>query len=241
VPPTVSTSTRRWRSRGHAILWFLSTAAAVMFGGVLTFATVENVWHIARVVPPTPPEVQRDLIVRGATDVSGHQASFRILLFTDEFRWRIGSSDTLENGVSHPAFTPEMKTVLNDALEIICVGASSEEIQPGMTLATGRAREERRAGRRAEQISLWVRSALTKPIPTRKLNAGHHLPTIGAAADTAAQRKVVIILVLDHDSDTNVDEALRSAMMRESVRAPIFETLLTQYSLAVHPKFTWAQ
>src|SRR5258705_4861411 len=134
VPPTVSTSTRRWRSRGHAILWCLSTAAAVMFGGVLTFATVGNVWHVGRFVSPTPPEVQRDLIVRGATDVSGHQASFRILLFTDEFRWRLGSSDSLETGV-RPEFTSEMKSVLNDAAEIICVGANSEEIPPGLSYA----------------------------------------------------------------------------------------------------------
>lgn len=236
----VSSATRRWHSRRQAILWCLSTAAAVMFGGVLTFATVDTVWRSTRALPPTPPEISRDLIVRGATDVSGRQASFRILLFTDEFRWRLGSSDALEHG-ARPEFTAEMKSVLNDAEEIICVGASSEEIPPGLSHTAGRVREEKRAARRAEQISLWVRSALTRPIPTRKLNAGHHLPTTPGGPDTADQRRVVIILVLDHDKDTNIDEALRSAMMRESERAPIFTTLLTEYSLAVHPQFTWAQ
>jgi len=237
VPTTDSTS-RSWRSRTQAALWSLSTLAAVLFGGVLTFATVGNVQRMR--TPPTPPEVKRDLIVKGASDVSGRKASFRILLFTDDFRWRLSSADTLENGSASPAFTPEMKAVLNTAEEIICVGASSEEIAPGVALQTGRALEERRAARRAEQIAVWVRASLTKPIPTRKLNAGHHLPTPGAR-DTSDQRRVVIILVLDHDKGANVDEALRTAMTSESARAPIFQTLLTQYSLATGPRFTWAQ
>jgi hypothetical protein len=111
---------------------------------------------------------------------------------------------------------------------------------PGVALQAGRAHEERRAARRAEQIAVWVRASLARPIPTRKLNAGYHLPTLGAR-DTSDQRRVVIILVLDHDKGANVDEALRTAMTSESVRAPIFQTLLTQYSLASGPRFTWAQ
>jgi hypothetical protein len=134
-----------------------------------------------------------------------------------------------------------MKAVLNDALEIICVGASSEEIPSGHSLNTGRALEEHRAARRADQIATWVRSALSKPLPVMKLNAGYHMPTAVKAVDTSDQRRVVIILVLDHDNGTNVDEALRTAMKRESDRAPIFQTLLTQYSLASRPQFTWVQ
>jgi len=49
----------------------------------------------------------------------------------------------------------------------------------------------------------------------------------------------VIILVLDHDKDTNIDEALREAMSSESRRAPIFETLLTKYSLSSGEEFAW--
>jgi hypothetical protein len=240
VPTTDASYSRGWRSRTHAVLWSLSTLAAVLFGGGLAFATVGDVW-LLRAAPPTPPEVKRDLIVKGAADASGRQATFRILLFTDQFRWRLSSADTLENGSASPVFTPEMKSVLNTAEEIICIGASSEEIAPGVALQAGRALEERRAARRAERIAVWVRSSLVKPIPTRKLNAGHHLPTLGSAHDTSDQRRVVIILVLDHDKGANIDEALRTAMASESVRAPIFQTLLTQYSLASRPRFTWTQ
>src|SRR5262245_2753779 len=228
---------RRWRSKHHATAWLLSAAAFVVFSGWLVNATMGDVRRRTS-VPPTPPEVIRDVVVRDAKDQQGRRASFRVLLFTAEFRWRLSSSETLEHGAAQPIFTPEMKAVLNSAQEIICVGASSEEVPEGVSFNTGRRWEERRAARRAEQIAVWVREALSKPILVRKLNVGHHAPT-RQAADTSDQRRVVIILVLERDDNANVDEALRTAMAHESPRAPIFDTLLTQYSLATGPAFTW--
>ena len=229
---------RRWLSRFHAVSWGLSAGGLLMFSGWLAYATLDEVRRGARVLPPTPPEVTRDLIVRDAVDLRGRRASFRILLFTDEFRWRLNSFESLENGSAQPLFTSEMKAALNDAEEIICVGASSEEIPVGVSFDQGRASEERRAARRAERIAVWVRAALSKPIPVRKLNVGHHART-GRPRDTSGQRRVVIILVLDHEEGANIDQALRMAMARESLRAPIFDTLLTQYSLSSGPAFTW--
>ena len=215
----------------------LATAVWLVTGAALTVLTafeVRDVW----LVPPTPAEVSHDLIVKDAADQSGRRTSFRILLFSDEFRWRINSYDAVEDGTADPQFTPEMKAVLNSAEEIICVGASSEEIPPGVTFGRGRAQEEWRAGRRAEQIAKWVRGALSRPIPVRKLNVGHHAPT-RAAGDTSDQRRVVIILVLKHEEGANIDQSLRSAMAGEVVRSPIFESLLTNYSLADKERFTW--
>jgi hypothetical protein len=63
---------------------------------------------------------------------------------------------------------------------------------------------------------------------------------IGAdEADTSDQRRMVIILVLDHDDDTNLDESLRAAMAQERERTPLFDTLLTKYSLASGQSFSW--
>ena len=84
---------------------------------------------------------------------------------------------------------------------------------------------------------MWVREALGKPIPVRKLNVGHH--TRPAPDDTSDQRRVVIILVLDHDDGADIDQSLRSAMAGESMRSPIFEALLTKYSLGGGRSFTW--
>jgi hypothetical protein len=209
----------------------------LVFSGWLGYSTVGEVRRLTRELPPTPPEVTRDLVVRNVGDLLGRRASFRILLFTDEFRWRLNSYQMLENRSSLD-FTPEMKAVLNDAEEIIAVGASSEEIPNGVTPTEGKAAEEWRAARRADQIAVWIRRALDKPIPVRKLNVGHHVST-GRTGNTSDQRRVVIILVLDRDTNINIDEALRAAMQGESDRAPIFDALLTRYSLASGSSFTW--
>jgi hypothetical protein len=210
---------------------------AWVIAGAWLMGTTAGEARTAWLVVPTPPEVIRDLVVRNAKDEEGRAASFRILLFSDEFRWKINSFDALEHGGQRPQFTTEMKAVLNSASEIICVGASSEEIPLGTSFAIGRAQEEKRAGRRAEKIAVWVREALNRPIPVRKLNVGHHTPT--GTEDTSHQRRVVIILVLEQEDGANVDQALRSAMAGQSVRAPIFEALLTKYSLGGGDKFSW--
>ena len=231
---------KRWRSRWAALVWSASTLGFVIAGVGLSYATVGEVNRLTRLTAPTPPEVVTDLIVRNAKDRLGHRASFRVLLFTDEFRWRLSSAERLETELGRPEFTPEMKTVLNRAKEIIAVGASSEEIVAGLRGEAGRKREELRAGRRADRIAMWVRGALSSPIPVRKLNVGHHMPTLGSK-ETSDQRRVVIILVLEREDGTNVDEALRAAMALESINAPIFEALLTRYSLSAAKAFTWVE
>jgi hypothetical protein len=233
-------SERRWSSGFAGVAWGFSTLAFVIAGVCLSYATVVEVDRLTRISAPKPPEVSNDVIVRNAKDEQGRRASFRVLLFTDEFRWRMSSYESLESRLEEPSFTPEMKAVLDKAREIIVVGASSEEIVPGLSLEAGRKREEVRAGKRAERIALWVRQALSKPIPVRKLNVGHHMPT-EKSDNTSDQRRVVIILVLEREEGTNVDQALRSAMALESVNAPIFESLLTRYSLSAAKAFTWVE
>lgn len=208
----------------------------VIAGGWMVGATAGEVRALWMVLP-TPPEVAQDFTVRNAEDDQGRRTSFRILLFSDEFKWRLNSYDLVEHGAARPLFTDEMKAVLNSAREVICVGASSEEIPAGVSFASGRLQEERRAALRAEKIAVWVREVLERPIPVRKLNVGHHSPT--GEGETSDQRRVVIILVLDQDEGADIDQALRAAMAGESVRAPIFEALLTKYSLGSGSSFTW--
>lgn len=216
---------------------FIATVAWLVAGASLVILTASELRYLW-ITPPTPPEVTLDLVVNNAADQQGRRASFRILLFTDEFRWRLNSFDEIENPTSQPNFTTEMRAVLNSAEEIICVGASSEEIPTGVSYDLGRVQEERRAARRAEKIAVWVREVLTRPIPVRKLNVGHHTPT-SDSSDTSDQRRVVIILVLKHEEGANIDQSLRSAMAGESPRAPIFDSLLSKYSLASGEGFTW--
>lgn len=219
----------RYARYGAIALWIIT-------GGWMVGATAGEVRALWMVLP-TPPEIEQDFTVRNAMDDEGRRTSFRILLFSDEYRWRINSYDFVQNGTARPRFTEEMKAVLNSAREVICVGASSEEIPTGASFGAGRKLEERRAALRADKIAVWVREVLRTPIPVRKLNVGHHSPT--GDGDTSDQRRLIIILVLDHDKGADIDQALRSAMAGESVRAPIFEALLTKYSLGSGPSFTW--
>ena len=212
-------------------------AVAWVVAGIWLIAHTATELRTVWLVPPTPPEISHDLIIRNAKDETGLTTSFRILLFTDEFRWRLNSFDALEKEGARPQFTEAMVKVLNSAKEIICVGASSEEIPSGTSAEKGRQLEEQRAARRAEKIAVWVREVLGRPIPVRKLNVGHHTPT--GTNDTSEQRRVVIILVLDHDEDANIDQSLRTAMVGEAARAPIFDTLLTKYSLGGGSSFVW--
>ena len=144
---------RQWRSPFHSMAWKMSTVGLVAFGGWLIFATTSELNRAAQ-TPPAPPQVVRDIVVRDAPDQSGRLASFRILLLSDEFRWRLNSYEEVERESEQPLFTPEMKKVLAKAEEVICVGASSEEIPAGYSPTEGRAREERRAARRADQNRL---------------------------------------------------------------------------------------
>src|SRR5215467_7153287 len=223
-----------WSSRTMGWLWRLSAVAVLASGGVLAYASVNEM----RYVLPRPAEVAQDVVARNVEDSQGKRASFRILLFSDEFRWRMSSHVELENRESDPEFTAEMRAVLENAEEIICVGESSEEVSTAVPPTRARAEEERRAARRADQIAMWIRRAISRPVPIRKLNIGQHNPTPpGQRHDTSDQRRMVIVLVLDHDESVNLDQALRNAMSQESSRAPVFDALLKDYSRS--ETFTW--
>ena len=85
-----------------------------------------------------------------------------------------------------------------------------------------------------------MKRAIGRDIPVRKLNVGYHAPT-GERIDTSDQRRVVIILVLEREENTDIDQALRAAMAAEATRSPIFDALLTRYSLASGTAFNWIE
>src|SRR5689334_3608581 len=64
---------------------YVVTAVWVV-AGVWLLASTALQARSAFMVVPKPPEVMQDVIVRNAKDDDGKRASFRILLFSDEFR-----------------------------------------------------------------------------------------------------------------------------------------------------------
>jgi hypothetical protein len=190
-----------------------------------------------------PKETERDDVVTG-NDIAGKGATFLISLLSDEYRWVIGSISELEPPHTRLEFSDEMKENINNAREVICVGASSEDIRPGATEEEGRREEEQRAERRAETIAIWVRQAKKEgKVRVRKLNVGHHMREGGrgtGGVETSHQRRVIIILVLEEDEGVNMDQALRDALEKERDKHPIYATMLDNYSLTRRGSFTWA-
>ncbi len=199
--------------------------------------------YVAPPQPQDPPEVLRGNYVPYAKDSNGKKASFLIHLLTDEYRWKLSRWDLLEDLHTEINFSSEMRLLMNRAIEIICIGASSEEIENGLSYEQGRQKEEWRAGRRAESISKWVRAVLENPVNVRKLNIGHRDPTLetNGISDTSDQRRIIIVLVLKAEDGVNMDQALRDAFQQERNKQPIYETILTRYSLTQTLNFRWEE
>lgn len=199
--------------------------------------------YVAPPQPEDPPEVMGGSYIPYAKDSAGKKASFLIHLLTDEYRWKLSRWDLLEDLQSEINFSPAMRLLMNSATEIICIGASSEEIENGLSYDEGRQKEEWRAGRRADSIAKWVRAVLENPINVRKLNIGHRDPTIeiGDTSDTSDQRRIIIVLVLKAEDGVNMDQALRDAFQQERNKQPIYETILTRYSLTQTLNFKWEE
>ena len=193
--------------------------------------------------PEKPPEVNRVIYEPVIKDNKGRAATIAIYLLTDDYRWAMGRWDLLENNERQVDFSPAMTLQMNHAAEVICIGASSEEMEPGLSYDDGRRREEWRAEQRAEAIAKWVRATLRRPANVRKLNIGHRDPASAedAAFDTSDQRRVIIILVLKEDEGIDFDQALRNKLREEKGKQPIYNTILTRYSLTQGLTFHWVQ
>lgn len=193
--------------------------------------------------PETPPEVLVGTFIPVVRDNDDRAASLVIHLLTDDYRWMISRWDMLENLQPQVNFSSSMKRLMNNSVEIICIGGSSEEIEGGRSQEDGRRREEWRAEQRAESIARWVRSALSKPVNVRKLNIGHRDPALeqGQSFDTSDQRRVIIVLVLKMEEGANLDQALRNAFRQERNKQPVYETILTKYSLTQGLRFHWVE
>ncbi len=196
------------------------------------------------VQPQKPEEVKDRAFIPKAEDKQHKHATFDIYLFSDEYRWKIGHSNILENNKTTINFTPQMQRNLNESEEVICIGASSEQIRAGLTPEEGRKEEELRAAQRAETIATWVRPYLSNHVIVRKLNLGHHavkFETISNYDRTSEQRRVIIVLVLKKEDGVDVDEALRDAFNREKAEHPLYARILTQYSLTQGFRFSWIE
>lgn len=233
--------------------WICFVVAIVVVGGAaakLVQITKEAINKVAPVEdfvpseePTAPPEVDEPAFIPDAEDTDHKKASIAIYLLSGEYSWKIGNYEKLNDKYDKLPFSAEMVHLLNKANEVICVGASSEEIIQGLTEDEGRRKEEERAAKRAKSIARWVDEKIEKrnpPILVRKWNIGHWFNRL-SGEDTSKQRRVIIILVFNKSREIKMDEALRNALEREKKDHPIYELILTQYSLTRSDKLVWEE
>jgi len=166
---------------------------------------VDDVWEVATVT--------------GADD-AGHIASFRFLVVSRAFEWKFASSDTVirngkEQDFTRHLRTPGIQATMSRARALIAVGASSQE-------GDNRAREEKRALERADQIELWLSEYVTTDVPLDSLTLGHYVgsPLPATEHQTGIQRRLVVVAVKDHEPTTNIEKALKSAIRNNPARFP---------------------
>ncbi len=130
-------------------------------------------------------------------------------IITDEFRWKLGSYDSLDNNKDIKEVLPQYASKIKDfkkALGLISVGSASEE---GILN-----REIDRADRRADNINLSLKlSTISSNKNLYKLNLGQYKFKTGAKDLTSYQRKIVIIGIMNWSSDSNNLNSLKFALL----------------------------
>lgn len=136
---------------------------------------------------------------------NGNSIKVRVVykIIADQFRWKFGSHEYLDNGQRLYEVLPKYLNSLpdfQDAIGIISVGMTSEEGNVNT--------ETDRADRRADNILLAInpsKLALKKNI--YKLNLGQHKRTDGKSTDeTSYQRKIILIGVMSWSGNMPISE-----------------------------------
>ena len=147
-------------------------------------------------------------------DEAGRRAAFDLVVLDKRFDWVRGSTTELVRDgkvlsaadIRRDVLGPEVTRRLASAIEIIAVGAASQE---GDLVA-----ETHRAGLRARQTAEWVAAAAPKTLPIHTLNLGQYREPCSECetADTSWQRPFIVVAVRSKDSGTDIAQALAGAM-----------------------------
>ena len=166
-------------------------------------------------------------------DAQGKQANFIIEVLDKRYSWIIGKYALKE--IDGNVFAQEMaaKGLFSGFQDIICVGAASREyeVNPKLAVEELARREEERARGRAYVLGAWVRAAVSSK------RATIHALTIGRYDDeakldseqTATERQVVIIGVLNADKGTDLLSALRDAFQKMRAEERLFGMYVDKY------------
>lgn len=167
--------------------------------------------------PQEPPGSEPPVEVTDAegSDSQGRDASFRILVFSRDFAWVYESDREVEyqgvlDDITPHLRSPGLQENFRNAKALIAVGAASQE--------GTKAEEEKRARRRAERLQRWVKENVAGSQRLHTLSVGRFIgpaTKLASTAQTAPQRRIVIVAVIAADDNVILEEALRSALVEE--------------------------
>ena len=157
-------------------------------------------------------------IPRNGVDESGRHAEFEVIILTQEFRWRYADANIVEFDGVPQNIEPYLRSLKNRVVkmdDLICVGTASYEGERGG--------EEIRASARADRLITWINKMLSpeRSMPNLwKLNLGKFISASKSRGltpeQTSEQRKVILIGVRNKDDNTDLRQALKDALMKES-------------------------
>ena len=168
-----------------------------------------------------PPAVQIEARIRTeGLDKHNRALPFTVYVLSQDVSWKLKSTEDLEG--EHPLLSPELVAAVNRAREVFCVGTASYE---------GAARtEEERAARRAGELARWIGAIVQDAQKTRlfAVNAGQYRGPM--AAQSADQRRAIIIATQEHADGVDLGDALYAGLKSIQEGHPIVYGLLHHYS-----------
>ncbi len=148
-------------------------------------------------------------VFKGA-DSEGRTGDFRIYILSDDYAWKLGSSTEIEEDGAASNFLdlisqPEFFARLCGSDSAMGIGTASFEGNQ----ASNRALAAKRADTIARFVEAGTRHCSTETVPTPyKVNLGEHKATSAGEADTAWQRRVIIVAAENQSLGLNIREAL---------------------------------
>ena len=156
-------------------------------------------------------------------DKSYKQAKIYIDILDDRFTWKLGDIVTgvltydnkivnLEDYFSQQNYVEK----INQALNVICLGNASIEEDLEIPLKNRKQEEETRAIVRAKYLEGIIKSL----VKSNNFTTTTHVLNLGKCQEeakvTSYQRTIIIVRVINKDSDVNLKEALIDALEKEN-------------------------
>jgi hypothetical protein len=169
------------------------------------------------------PEYVQPPLPSTGSDEQGKTVELLIKVLDERYSWEIGK--TRLNDIDGATFAQQMARdgMFEEAKQIICVGAASREY-------VTKNDEEMRAMNRALTLAQWVGSAVQYSKPVWALKVGRfNAESLRTPAETANERQVVIVGVLNAENGVNMLAAVRDAFRRKRESAPALGRYLDNY------------